>query len=377
MPNKNDHKIPNSLFISNFQNMNDPRRTDKGNYFYPLNEMLLLAISAVISGANGWTSIELFGKAKLDWLKQFFPYKNGIPSHDVLGKLFARLNPKEFTDCFTNWVNSIADLGDGEVIPIDGKTIRNSNNDSTSKSAIHLVSAYASENRICLGQEAVHEKSNEITAIPKLLDILTIKGCVVTIDAMGCQKKIAQKIIKKEADYILMVKDNQKNLRIQIENIFNTKKSHTTNTTTDFGHGRIETRTCDVIDDLNLLDKKDDWKGLESIVRITSERIIKKTLKESIEQRYYITSLKADAEKINIAIRKHWSVENNLHWNLDVVFKEDNSLKKKGNSPMNFNIITKIALAVIEREKSTKMSKNSKRLKAALDDKYRMKILKS
>lgn len=170
-----------------------------------------------------WTSIEFFGKSKLDWLKQFFPYENGIPSHDVIGRLFARLNPKEFTDCFTNWVNSTTDLSDGQIIPIDGKTVRNSNNDSASKSAIHLVSAYASENRICLGQEAVHEKSNEITAIPKLLDVLTINGCIVTIDAMGCQKKIAQNIIKKEANYILMIKDNQKNLRIQIENTYNNR----------------------------------------------------------------------------------------------------------------------------------------------------------
>ena len=304
-------------------------------------------------------------------------YEHGIPSHDVLGKLFARLSAKEFTDCFTDWVNSISDLTEGEVVAIDGKTIRNSNDDTNSKSAIHLVSAYASENRICLGQEAVHEKSNEITAIPKLLEVLTIKGCIVTIDAMGCQKKIAEDIIGKGADYILMVKDNQKNLKIQIEDSFKTKESHVSNTTTDFGHGRIETRTCDVLDDLSLLEKREDWKNIKSIVRITSQRIIKKTQLESIEQKYYITSLNADATKANQAIRSHWSVENNLHWNLDVVFKEDASLKKKGNSPMNFNIITKIALTHIEREKSTKMSKNSKRLKAALDDKYRTKILKS
>lgn len=377
MPNKNEDKTHNNLFISYFDKMNDPRRTDKGNHKYPLNEILLLVISAVISGANGWTSIELFGKAKLTWLQQFFPYEEGIPSDDVLGKLFARLNAKEFTDCFTQWVNSIADLNDSEVVPIDGKTIRNSNDDSSCKSAIHLVSAYASENRVCLGQEAVSEKSNEITAIPKLLNMLTIKGCIVTIDAMGCQKKIAEKIIEKNADYILMVKDNQKNLRIQIEEIFKTQESQSTNTTNDFGHGRIETRTCSVIDHISLLDKRKEWNGLKSIVRITSERIIKKTQKRSIEQRYYITSLNPDSEKINNAVRKHWSVENNLHWNLDVVFNEDASLKKKGDSPINFNTITKIALALIEREKSSKMSKNSKRLKAALDDKYRMKILKS
>ena len=377
MLNNHESKEYKALYIKHFEKMTDPRRTNKGNYYHPLNEILFLVISAVISGANGWTSIEVFGKAKLVWLRQFLPYEHGIPSHDVLGKLFARLSAKEFTDCFTDLVNSISDLTEGEVVAIDGKTIRNSNDDTNSKSAIHLVSAYASENRICLGQEAVHEKSNEITAIPKLLEVLTIKGCIVTIDAMGCQKKIAEDIIGKGADYILMVKDNQKNLKIQIEDSFKTKESHVSNTTTDFGHGRIETRTCDVLDDLSLLEKREDWKNIKSIVRITSQRIIKKTQLESIEQKYYITSLNADATKANQAIRSHWSVENNLHWNLDVVFKEDASLKKKGNSPMNFNIITKIALTHIEREKSTKMSKNSKRLKAALDDKYRTKILKS
>ena len=377
MAKNNDTKTGNYLFINAFEEMNDPRRTDRGNHIYPLAEILFLVISAVISGANGWTAIELFGKAKLTWLQQFLPYDYGIPSHDVLGKLFSHLSAKEFSSCFTSWIESISDLTEGEVVAVDGKTIRNSNDDTCSKSAIHLVSAYASENRLCLGQEAIHEKSNEITAIPKLLDILTLKGCIVTTDAMGCQKKIAEKIISKEANYILMVKDNQKNLRMQIEDSFKTKESQATNTTTDFGHGRIETRTCDVIDDLSLLDKRKDWKGIKSIVRITSERIIKKTKRESKEHRYYITSLKADAVKINKAIRSHWSVENNLHWNLDVIFKEDASLKKKGDSPINFNIITKIALMLIEREKSTKMSKNSKRLKAALDDKYRTKILKS
>ena len=373
----NEPQDGNSLFIKHFESMNDPRRTTKGNYYYPLNEILFLVISAVISGSDGWTSIELFGKTKLEWLRQFFPYEHGIPSHDVIGGLFARLKSKEFTTFFSNWVNSVADLIKEEVIAIDGKTIRNSKDDTSSKSAIHLVSAYANDNRICLGQEAVHEKSNEITAIPKLLKTLAIKGCIVTIDAMGCQKKIAEEIIDAKADYILMVKDNQKNLRLQIEDSFKTIESCNSNTTNDFGHGRIETRTCNVIDNLSLLLNRNDWKNIKSIVCITSARIDKKTKKESTEKRYYITSLKADALKLNKAIRSHWGVENNLHWNLDVIFKEDASLKKKGDSPMNFNIITKIALALIEREKSTKMSKNSKRLKAALDDKYRTKILKS
>jgi len=367
----------NDLFINHFSSMTDPRRTNKGNFEYPLNEIIFLVISAVISGADGWTSIETFGKNKLDWLQQFLPYKSGIPSDDVLGKLFARIDSKEFASCFTDWINSISNIAKGEVIAIDGKTIRNSNDDTCSKTAIHIVSAYASENRICLGQEAVHEKSNEITAIPKLLQILAIKGCIVTIDAMGCQKKIAKSIINKDADYILMVKDNQKNLKLQIEKSFEDKKIISTASNIDSGHGRIETRTCEVIDDLSLIEKRKDWKKIKCIVRITSKRYNKKTQQETIEVKYYITSLEPDATKINKAIRSHWSVENNLHWNLDVIFKEDSSLKKKGNSPMNFNIITKIALTFIERENSIKMSKSQKRYNAALSDKYRTIILNS
>ena len=338
MLNKKNTITGNDLFNNHFANMTDPRRTNKGNFEYPLTEIIFLVISAVISGADGWTSIETFGKNKLDWLQQFLPYKNGVPSDDVLGKLFARLNTKEFANCFTDWINSISNLTKGEVVAIDGKTIRNSNDDTCSKSAIHIVSAYASENRICLGQEAVHKKSNEITAIPKLLELIAIKGCIVTIDAMGCQKKIAKNIIKKDAHYILMVKDNQKNLKNQIEKSFENKKIISTDSNIDSGHGRIETRTCDVIDDLSLIEKRKDWENIKCIVRITSKRYSKKTQQETVEVKYYITSMKPDATEINKAIRSHWSIENNLHWNLDVIFKEDASLKKKGNSPMNFNI---------------------------------------
>lgn len=377
MSNFNERVNVNNLFIKSFNKMNDPRRTNKGNHHYPLNEILFLVISAVISGANGWTSIETFGKAKLVWLQQFFAYDKGIPSHDVLGKLFARLKAEEFSSCFVNWIDSITDLKDSEVVAIDGKTIRNSNDDSSSKSAIHLVSAYASDNCLCLGQELVNEKSNEITAIPKLLDIIAIQGCIVTIDAMGCQKKIANKIIEKGADYILMVKDNQKNLKTQIKQAFESIEHKYFSSEYDCGHGRVETRKCVVVNDLSSFEKKNEWKGSRCFVRVESQRFDKKKEAESIEYRYYITSLEPDAAKINKAIRSHWAIENKLHWNLDVIFNEDASLKKKGESAMNFNIITKIALTLIEREKSSKMSKNSKRLNAALDDKYRLKILQS
>lgn len=369
-----DTESRNSLFMNEFIDLPDPRRTNKGNFTYPLNEILFLTISSVVSGMKGWSDIELFGKLKLDWLQQFFPYENGIPSHDVLGKVFSALDTEAFSKSFTSWINSISDLTEGEVVAIDGKTIRGSG--SQDKSAMHIVSAYACENRLCLAQVATEEKSNEITAIPKLLELMAIKGCVVTTDALGCQKKIAEKIIEKQADYVLMVKDNQKNLKIDIEQSFDGLKVKEINETLDSGHGRIETRTCEMIDDLSLIKAKLKWEGLQSIIRITSERTDKKTDTTSKAIRYYISSIKPDAKRMNQIVRDHWKVENNLHWNLDVIFNEDAGLKKKGKAPFNFNIVSKIALTLIEQENSTKMSKNAKRIKAALDDKYREEILK-
>ncbi len=231
-----------------------------------------------------------------------------------------------------------------------------------------------------MGQQVVDEKSNEITAIPELLKIRDvkgcIKGCIVTIDAMGCQKKIAQEIIKKGADYMLMVKNNQPELKRQVEKLFKRGDSTQTDKQIDSGHCRVETRICDVIDDLRFMDDKEQWVGLNSIVRIQFERYDKKNQKTSKQTRYYISSLDADAKKSNDAVRSHWAIENNLHWTLDVVFKEDASLKKKGNSAMNYNIILKLALAMIDKEKSRKQSKPIKRLHAAWNDKYRSKILK-
>lgn len=334
-------------------------------------------ISGALCGADGWVSIHLFGTSKLEWLRQFFPYQNGIPSHDVLGKLFALLDPVLFNECFMNWVNSISVISQGEVIAIDGKSLCGSANKALGRSPFHLVSAYAVQNRLCLGQQCVSEKSNEITAIPALLDVLAIQGCVITIDAMGCQREIAQKIINLKADYILMVKDNQKNLKQQVEKIFSIQTPLHSHQQMDIGHGRIEKRACDVISNLEFLDDRHKWAQLQSIVRIKSERHNKQTGQNSEETRYYISSLKENAGQFNHKVRQHWAIENNLHWALDVIFKEDASLMKKGNSAINFSIVNKMALAMLEREKSTKMSKPSKRLKAALDDDYRNLILKT
>ena len=364
-------------FPTFFDILKDPRRTTKGNFYYPLNEILFLVISAVLSGADDWVSISLFGRAKKEWLRQYLPYKKGIPSHDVLGKVFALLDSNQFNKCFMDWIGSISDITQGQVIAIDGKSLRGSACKTQGRSAFHLVSAYATQNKLCLAQQCVSEKSNEITAIPELLDVLAIENCVVTIDAMGCQREIAQKIIDKKADYILMVKNNQKNLKEQVEKVFSIQASLSSNEQIDMGHGRIEKRICDVIDRLEFLDDHHLWPELNSIIRIKSERHNKQTGQDSSEIRYYISSLQQDAATLNDKIRQHWAIENNLHWTLDVIFNEDALLKKKGNSPINFSIVTKMALTLLEKEKSTKMSKPSKRLNAALDDEYRSLILKT
>lgn len=380
MPNETKRdvlkKASLSTFLSCFCTLPDPRRTHKGHLLYPLEEILFLTISACVSGANSWTGIQSSGEEKLGWLRKFFPYHSGIPSHDTISDVFIHLCPKAFGTCFMDWINSIHQLTGGQVVALDGKTVRGAAGVGGKKSALHIVSTYASMQRICLGQLAVDEKSNEITATPKILDMLTLEDCIVTIDAMGCQKEIAAKIISKKADYILMVKDNQAGLKEQVVKLLDRKEGLQSAESVDCGHGRIEKRRCDVTCCLQFLDNREEWKNLRSVVRVSSERYNKKTGESSIEQRYYITSLTDDPELLNTAIRSHWAIENNLHWNLDVVSKEDGQLKREGNSAQNFNLIAKIALAMIDAEKSTMDSKPNKRIRAACSDKFRELVLK-
>jgi len=370
-----DSQLNANTIAMSFENLKDPRRTNKGNLCYPLTEIVFLVISAVISGSNDWTSIEVFGKSQLEWLRKFFPYKSGIPSHDTLGTVFALIDSQNFNDCFVKWINLVVNLSDEEIIAIDGKRLRGSYDTASGKAAIHMVSAFAATNGICLGQVATDKKSNEITAIPKLLELLDIKGCIITIDAMGCQKKIAEEIRKKEADYLFGVKGNQEELSEQVQKIFSIEKG-AIDQITDCGHGRVETRKCTVIDNLTFLDGKEEWKDLKSVIKIESERFNKLSGIKSNETRYYISSLKSTPEKFNQIVRKHWSIENNLHWVLDVTFNEDKSRKRKDNSALNFNIITKIAMSMIKEDTDKKTSMVKKRYKAALDQKYREIILK-
>jgi len=363
------------FFKDSFSTLIDPRRTSKGNILYSLDEILFLTISACICGCTAWTSIAEFGRLKKGWFRQFSPYKK-LPSHDAISDLFCVLDSKTFAECFLNWVNGIASKEDSEVVAIDGKTIRGAASKG-GKFPLHIVSGFCTKNRLTLGQVSVGEKSNEIVAIPKLLDLLTLDKCIVTIDAIGCQKNIAEIIRKKNADYILQVKDNQLILKEQIEDVFNSKMSRKIYQKTNCGHGRIEKRICEVISAESLIfEGSKNWKDLKTIVRIESHRTIKKTLEKSKEFRYYITSLKDSPENINNAIRSHWGIENNLHWCLDVIFNEDGQLKRKGNSAENFNVISKAALALVDNEKSTNLTKPLKRLRASIDDSFRELILK-
>lgn len=362
-----------ALFLELISLLKDHRRTNKGNIRHSLNEIFLLTIAAVVSGCNTWESIEEFGNLKIEWFRKFFPYKYGIPSHDTLGAFFGAFDRETFSTFFMEFTQRLAQK-DSRVVAIDGKTVRGVAS-QFGESPLHIVSAFCTQNRLTLGQETVNEKSNEITAIPTLIDLLDLKNAVITIDAMGCQKKIAEKIIEKQGHYILQVKDNQKELKSQIENIFINQIVSNESITRDSGHGRMEKRTCRVIDNLTFLDSKEDWVGIKTIVQIESEVYQKKTEKKSESTRYYISSLEANSKQMMDDIRSHWAIENNLHWNLDVIFKEDFALKRKGNSSQNFNMITKLALGLIEAEKTKKKSKPIKRLIASIDDSYRELIL--
>jgi predicted transposase YbfD/YdcC len=359
-------------FIELFSSLPDPRveRTRK----HKLIDILVITIAAVLSGCDDWNEIELYGNSKKEWLKTFLELAEGIPSHDTFNRVFAMLDPEALQKHFLSWVQSVAAISEGQIISIDGKRLCGSGKDG-SKSIIHLVSAWNSANNLVLAQTKVEDKSNEITAIPQLLDILMLKGCIITIDAMGCQKEIAAKIIDKEADYILAVKNNQQHLLDDLQEAFAQSSPEAIATRTELGHGRIEKRTCKLISDSQWVCKEKEWKALKTLIEISTERTSKTTGETQRESRYYISSLHADAKRFNEAIRQHWSIENNLHWCLDVVFNEDSSQKQAGNAAENFAIITRIALSLIKNDKTTKTSMKNKRHLAGWDNNFLSALL--
>ncbi|MBC7869641.1 MAG: ISAs1 family transposase [Chitinophagaceae bacterium] len=364
-----------------FGRLSDPRIERSKRH--KLIDVLTIALCGVICGADNWVEIAAWGEIKENWLRTFLELPNGIPSHDTFSDVFGRLNADEFQRCFANWVQAVCVLSEGQVIAIDGKTLCGSAEKKGDKKAIHMVSAWASANRLVLGQVKVNDKSNEITAIPELLTLLDIQGCTVTIDAMGCQTEIAQAILDAQANYVLSVKKNQARLYEDIEDLFAGAEEvayrevpHDYARTIEKDHGRLEIRECWTIADasfLAYLRTLDTWAGLSQVVLVTRQRQHNDTL--SIERAYFITSLSASAALILDATRQHWAIENNLHWTLDVAFCEDDNRVRTDNAPQNLAVLRHIALNLLKHETSVKAGMKAKRLRAGWDDAYLLKVL--
>jgi predicted transposase YbfD/YdcC len=365
------------VFLEHFLDLPDPRQP--GKVTYPLQEILLLCLLAVLAGAEGFVDMARFGKKKIELLRRFMPFEHGTPSHDQLGDIFATLDAEAFQRCFVAWVAKLIGVS-ADVVAIDGKTVRRSSHKRGGKAAIHMVSAFAARQRLVLGQVKVADKSNEIIAIPALLDMLAIEGAIVTIDAMGCQREIARKVIDKKADYILALKGNQGSLREDVELFATEQKAKgfkdtkvTRHETVDADHGRIETRTYTVIHDVAWLQKRHAWPGLQGVVMVESQREIPgpgmsaHTVER--ETRFYITSLAWIAAQIGPAVRAHWMIENGLHWVLDMNFRDDECRVRTDHAPANFTTIKHMALNLIRRAPG----KDSLRLRqkvAAWDDDF-------
>lgn len=370
---------PSVSLLKHFENIDDPRK----EYLieHQLLDIIAITICAVICGAESWVEIEEYGYSKQEWLKQFLALPNGIPSRDTIRRLFAQLDPKQLQNCFLRWIKTVAQLTQGEVIAIDGKTLRHSYDKGQNKGAIHMVSAWASQNSLVIGQVKVDEKSNEITAIPQLLKILEIQGCIITIDAMGTQKEIAQKIIQRGGDYILSLKGNQGNIHQDVKQLFNWV--HKTNfeniphevcSTINKGHGRIEIRRHWLLSSVEHLIDAHLWSGLKRVGLIESERRIEGK-PPTIERRYYLLSLDGGVERFARAVRSHWCIENQLHWCLDVAFNEDDCRIRSGYAPENMSLIRHIALNLLGQETSVRAGKKAKRKKAGWDNAYLVKVL--
>ena len=361
-----------------FAEVSDPR-VDRTK-LHLLMDILVIAICAVICGADTWVEMEAYGRAKEQWLRQFLALPNGIPSHDTFARVIARLNPEEVQQCFLRWMQAVREVTEGEVVAIDGKSLRRSFDRATGKGAIHMVSAWASVNRLVLGQEKVDEKSNEITAIPALLQLLELKGCIVTIDAMGCQKAIARTIVEQEADYVLTLKANHGRLYEEVERFFAEAQQrqfadvpHEYYHTLEGTHGRVEERHYWLVSDLAWLSAKNEWVGLQSLGMVERQRTV--AGKTTGEVHYYLTSLAGNGRQFGEAVRTHWSVENGLHWVLDVVFQEDQSRLRHDHAAENFAVLRHLALSLLRQESTCANGIKVKRLKAAWNDDYLTRVL--
>lgn len=363
-----------------FSGLTDPRGP---NIEHRLFDIIALAIMGTICGADGWVEIEQFGRQKQEWLSQYLELPNGIPSHDTFGRVFSQIDPEEIQACFTNWVKALQEVTQGQVIGVDGKQMRGSQDQRNGKRAIYMVSAWAEKNHLVLGQRKVDEKSNEITAIPELLRLLEIKGCIVTIDAIGTQTKIAKQIIEAECDYLLAVKHNQGKLYRDLEMLFSYDQQYGfQDTPYDYakevkkGHGRIDVRECWTTSDpeyLASVSSAQKWTGLQSLVMIIRRRIIDG--EETVKTRFYISSLPENARQILKATRQHWSIENCLHWVLDVAFNEDRSRVRKDHAPANLAVLRHMAVNLLKKDTTAKGGIKAKRLQAGWNEDYLIKVL--
>lgn len=364
-----------------FADLQDPRveRTKR----HKLLDIVVLAICGVICGADDWVSIQEFGEAKLEWFQGFLELPNGIPSHDTFGRVFGRLDPDQFHTCFTNWILSVSEVTKGQVIAIDGKTLRRSHDKTLGKGAIVIVSAWATANHLVLGQVKVDDKSNEIKAVPELLRALDISGCIVTTDAMGCQKEIATLVVEGKGDYVLALKDNHPLLAEDVQLLFDDLEdsrfrayNYDTDQTVDKDHGRLETRWCWTISDpmvLRGLRGRQEWDNLGCVVKVRARRTVDDRV--TVEDRYFLSSLDGRAEQLLTATRSHWQIENSLHWVLDIAFREDESRVRKNHGAQNLATLRHIALNLLKQEKSAKIGIKNKRLKAGWNEQYLLRVL--
>ncbi len=367
--------------IAFFTELDDPRmeRTKR----HELSDIIAITILGVLCGADSWVDVELFGNSKREWLERFLEMPNGVPSHDTFGRVFAAIDAEQFQRCFIEWVKGISDITDGQIVAIDGKTLRRSHDRDAGKAAIHMVSAWASANRMVLGQVKVDDKSNEITAIPRLLEMLELNGCIVTIDAMGCQKSISRKIVDEGADYALALKENQVSLHDEVVEMFDqalrtdfAELEHDRYETVEKSRNRMETRRCWAVSDADHIlyfNECGEWAKLRSVAMVESERVVDD--KRTRQRRYYISSLPGNAKLLLEAVRGHWGIENCVHWSLDVSFGEDASRARKGNSAETLSVIRRMALNLLKQESSLKVGIAAKRKRAGWDTDYLLKVL--